>query len=120
MAKTLSQVLKEAREKSNLSLREVERVTGIKNAHLSQIENDRIDRPEMAMLWQLASLYRIEYDRLLRLAGHVKGGDTSGRQRQRMSVALRAMGELSPTEQNDALSYMAKLRRKRKRERRAP
>jgi HTH-type transcriptional regulator, competence development regulator len=113
MAKTLGEVLKQARENSGLSLRDVERRTGIRNAHLSQIENGTITRPEMAILWELASLYGLDYTDLLRMAGHVQGGDTSGRQRQRMTVAMRAMGELSPKEQAEVLDYMARVRSRR-------
>lgn len=113
MPKTLGQVLKEEREKRRLSLREVEGRTGIRNAHLSQIENGTIVQPEMAMLWELASLYGLDYTRLLRLAGYAKGPETSGRQRQRTTVALRALGELSPRDQAEALRYMAELRSRR-------
>lgn len=113
MAKSLGAVLKEARGRRGLSLRDVERVTGIRNAHLSQIENDTIAKPEMAMLWELASLYELDYQRLLRLAGHADRHESSGRQRQRLTAALRAMGELSPREQNDVLNYMAELRRRK-------
>jgi transcriptional regulator with XRE-family HTH domain len=115
MGKTLGEVLKHAREARDMSLRDVEHVTGIRNAHLSQIENGTIGRPEMSMLWELASLYDLDYSDLLRRAGHAKGEDTSGRQRQRMTVAMRAMGELSPREQTDVLNFMAQVRRRRSR-----
>lgn len=115
MAESLGKVLQTARNDMELSLRDVERRTGIKNAHLSQIENDRIDKPEMSMLWDLAALYDLDYGRLLRLAGHAKGDESSGRQRQRMTVALRAMEELSPKEQGEALAFMDELRQKRRR-----
>jgi transcriptional regulator with XRE-family HTH domain len=113
VAKTLGAVLKEARGRRGLSLRDVERVTGIRNAHLSQIENDTIAKPEMAMLWELASLYELDYQRLLRLAGHADRNESSGRQRQRLTAAMRAMGELSPKDQADVLNYMAELRRRK-------
>jgi transcriptional regulator with XRE-family HTH domain len=110
MAKTLGDILKGARESRGLSLRAVERATGIHNAHLSQIENNIITRPEMAMLWELASLYDLDYAELLRRAGHASGAETSGRQRQRMTVAMHAMGTLPPRDQEEALRYMAKLK----------
>ncbi|MEJ7892934.1 MAG: helix-turn-helix transcriptional regulator [Solirubrobacteraceae bacterium] len=113
MAKSLGKVLIEAREDHAMSLREVERRTGIRNAHLSQIEHGTIARPEMAMLWELATLYRLDYADLLQRAGYVRGGETSGRQRQRMTVALRAMTDLTPKEQAEALRYMAELKSNR-------
>jgi HTH-type transcriptional regulator, competence development regulator len=110
---TLGAVLRAARGARGLSLRDVERRTGIRNAHLSQIETDTIAKPEMAILWELASLYDVDFARLLALAGHT-GGETSGSRRHRMTVALRALGELSPAEQAEALRYMAELKARRR------
>jgi HTH-type transcriptional regulator, competence development regulator len=111
MAAALGDILKAKRLELGLSLRDVERETGIRNAHLSQIENHTISKPEMAMLWELAALYRLDYAQLLAAAGLPGGADeTSGRQRRRMSVAMRAMGELTPAQQDQALAYMAELR----------
>lgn len=106
----LGDVLKEAREAAHLSLREVERRTGIRNAHLSQIETGTIARPEMAMLWDLAALYGLDYTDLLARGGYGDSEEMSGRQRQRTTVALRALGELTPKEQADVLDYMAKVK----------
>src|SRR5215207_2941206 len=98
---------------AGLSLRDVERRTGLGNAHLSQIETDTIARPELAILWELAALYGLDFGRLAALAGHLQRPSASGRQRQRMTVALRAMSELSPAEQTEALRYMAELKSRR-------
>jgi HTH-type transcriptional regulator, competence development regulator len=113
MPRTLGQILKDARLGQGLSLRAVEAQTGIKNAHLSQIENDFISKPEMAMLWELAVLYGLEYEALLKAAGYGRAKETSGRQRQRTTVALRALDDLSPKEQTEVLNFMASLRSKR-------
>jgi HTH-type transcriptional regulator, competence development regulator len=110
---TLGSVLRAARTEQGLSLRAVERRTGLSNAHLSQIETDTIAKPEMSILWELAALYGLDFARLLALAGHAGEGGTSGAQRRRMTVALRAMSELSPGEQADALRYMAELKARR-------
>ena len=111
---TLGAVLRAARAAHGLSLRDVERRTGIRNAHLSQIETDTIAKPEMAILWDLASLYDVDFGRLLALAGHARGGDASGGRRRRMTVALRALSELSPGDQEEALRFMAKLKARRR------
>jgi transcriptional regulator with XRE-family HTH domain len=105
---TLGAILRAARKERGLTLRAVEQRTGIRNAHLSQIETDTIARPEMALLWELAVLYELDFSRLLALAGHASGGD-----RGRMTVALRAMSELSPGDQERALGYMAELKARR-------
>ena len=112
---TLGAVVREARKAAGLSLREVERRTGIGNGHLSQIETDTIARPEMDILWDLAALYGLDFARLLALAGHVGRPAESARQRRRTTVALRALGELTPADQEEALRYMAELKSRRER-----
>jgi transcriptional regulator with XRE-family HTH domain len=114
---TLGAALRAARAGRGLSLRDVERRTGIRNAHLSQIETDTIAKPEMAILWDLAALYGVDFARLLALAGHAGGAETSSSQRRRTTVALRALGELSPREQTEALRFMAELKARRERAR---
>ena len=110
---TLGATLKAARVAAGLSLRDVERRTGVRSGHLSQIETNTIARPEMAILWELAATYDLDFARLLALAGYGGGEEVSARQRQRMTVALRAMSELSPADQAEALRFMAELKARR-------
>lgn len=110
---TLGATLKAARTAAGLSLRDVERRTGVRSGHLSQIETNTIARPEMAILWELAAVYDVDFARLLALAGHGGAENVSARQRQRMTVALRAMSELSPADQAEALRFMAELKARR-------
>jgi transcriptional regulator with XRE-family HTH domain len=112
---TLGAALRAARAGRGLSLRDVERRTGIRNAHLSQIETDTIAKPEMAILWDLAALYGVDFARLLALAGHAAGASSSS-QRRRVTVALRALGQLSPGDQDEALRFMAELKARRERD----
>ncbi len=114
MPKTLGQVLKDAREKSGKSLRQVEEMTGIHNAHLSQIENDTIAKPDLSMLFDLAVAYDLDYQDLLRRTGKSANGETSARQRQRTTAAMRALGELSVADQDEVLGFMAQLRNKKR------
>jgi HTH-type transcriptional regulator, competence development regulator len=110
---SLGRTLAGGRARSGLSLRDVERRTGIRSGHLSQIETERIVKPELAMLWDLAALYALDFDELAALAGYAGEQTSSDRQRRRMTVALRAMRELSPAEQTEALRFMAELRARR-------
>ena len=57
MTTTLGGVLRRARADHGWTLREVEGRSGIRNAHLSQIESGAIERPDTALLWTLAGLY---------------------------------------------------------------
>src|ERR1700755_3061523 len=104
---TLGSTLKKARVDRGLTLRDVERRSGIKSGHLSQIETGTIAQPEISMLWELAAIYELDFAELLRAAGLSGASETSGRRRQRMTVALRALDELTPGEQGEALAYMA-------------
>jgi transcriptional regulator with XRE-family HTH domain len=110
---TLGETLKAARMAAKLSLRDVEKRTGVRSGHLSQIETNTIARPEMAILWELAATYGLDFARLLALAGYGGDEDVSNRQRHRMTVALRAMTELSPADQAEALRFMAELKARR-------
>jgi len=109
---TLAATLRRARRTSGLSLRDVERQTGIHNAHLSQLETGRIARPEPSLLWTLAALYELDFEQLLAAAGLV-GGESAPARRRRVTVALRALGELTAEEQEEILRYMAEVRSRR-------
>jgi transcriptional regulator with XRE-family HTH domain len=112
-ASTLARTLSDARARSGLSLRDVERRTGIRSGHLSQIETGAIAKPEMALLWELAALYAADFGELLALAGYATTADRAQVERHRMTVAMRAMGELTPAEQAEALRFMAQLKARR-------
>jgi len=111
----LGSVLKQARTDHGLSLRAVESRTGIKSGHLSQIETGAIARPDLAILWDLADVYGLDFDQLTAVAGLSSASGRSGLARQRMTVALRALRDLAPDEQEDVLSYIAELRTRRAR-----
>jgi len=48
--KSLGKTLKVSRELIPLALRQVEEATGISNAYLSQLENDKIKKPSANVL----------------------------------------------------------------------
>ena len=110
---SLGSTLKRARARHGLSLRDVERRTQIKSGHLSQIETGTIARPDMAILWDLAVLYELDFARLLRLAGLASATGTSDRARQRTTVALRALDGLSPREHAETMAFIAEIRARR-------
>jgi transcriptional regulator with XRE-family HTH domain len=112
---TLGTTLKRAREHHGLSLRDVERRTQIKSGHLSQIETGVIGKPDMAILFDLAVLFELDFARLLRLAGLSSAGGSTDRARQRTTVALRALDGLSPREHAEAMAYIAEIRARRDR-----
>lgn len=71
---TLGNVLKQARVIKEYALRTVEEKTGISNAYLSQLENDKIKKPSADILHKLAMVYKIDFNYLLQVAGLVEKG----------------------------------------------
>lgn len=70
--KTLGATLKKYRESIPLTLRQVEEVSGISNAYLSQLENEKIKKPSANILYKLSSLYKIDLNVLLAAAGIIE------------------------------------------------
>lgn len=60
------------RQSRGYSLRKVEELTGkdVSNAYLSQIESGKIEKPSPSILYALSKVYRVNYDHLMKLAGH--------------------------------------------------
>lgn len=108
----LGEVLAEKRKELGLTLRQVEAMTGIPNAHTSQIENGTIEKPAPHILWDYARIYGIAYSKLMQLAGHWEANRAAGK-RKNVVAALRALDELNPDEQNRTLDFMAKIAHER-------
>ena len=70
IAKGLGVQLKELREKKGLSLREVNKLTGISYSHLNMIENNKRNVTP-ALLRNLANIYSVNYLDLYVLAGYI-------------------------------------------------
>lgn len=114
MGTLLGDRLREARTERGWTLREVEARSGVRNAHLSQIESGVIERPDTALLWTLAGLYELEFGDLMRLAGRTSGvaaPRAGARHRSLAGAALRALDDLTPEQQEEALVFMDTLRR---------
>jgi transcriptional regulator with XRE-family HTH domain len=107
-APVLGEILKRARRHHEFSLRDVERRTRIPNAHLSQIERGVIRRPDPAIVFELASLYRLDFALLAQWAGYVGEGRevTPGL----LELLVRAFSELDPSLQAEALKLVEALR----------
>ena len=110
MPEELGQLLADRRRKLKKSLRDVEQETGIKNAHLSQIETGGIERPAPNLLWALATAYDLDFKKLMRLAGHVHGKGSTGNRGALLNAAFRALDDLPPARQEEAVVYLEKLR----------
>lgn len=104
---TLGQLLKKTREDQGYTLREVEELSGISNAYLSQLEGDKIRQPSPVWLHKLADTYKISYSTLLALAGYpVPGENQSSAQ---SSLAAR-IGEVTDSEEDALVEYLEFIR----------
>ena len=105
---SLGQAIKEARNAKALSLRGLEDLTGIPNAHLSQIENGKIEQPSMARLFVIARALDLEYSSLLKLAGHA-GAKTSGAKGV-PGISFRGSEDLTPEEADEVQQFITLIK----------
>lgn len=112
----LGKTLTAARERKSLSLRDVERHTGLSNAYLSQIENGKIASPSPKVLHKLAAVYELPYPSLMSLAGY-PAGETAEGEEGGSRLAAR-LGPTSPEEEDALAEYLAFMRSRTGRTRR--
>jgi len=115
--KTLGANLQEIRNLRKLSLREVEAATGISNAYLSQLENDKIKNPSPNFLYKLSVLYEVDYQLLMEKAGYagpVKSSPDSKKDsfgpKTLLGAALFSTENLTPAEEEQLVKYLRFLR----------
>ncbi len=118
MTVTLGQTLKSARESISFTLRQVEEATGISNAYLSQLENDKIKKPSANVLYKLASLYAIPLNNLLKASGIItteveqNAGEPAG---EWLSQVAFFSGDMTQSQQDDVLEYIKFVKFKKQR-----
>jgi len=110
MSETLGGYLKKVRKQNTLTLRAIEERTGISNAYLSQLENNKIVCPSPTILYKLAKCYEISYEQLMKLAGYPLPIE------KEITPAFRSGGsfeELTPDEKEKVLEYIQFLKARR-------
>ena len=110
-SQTLGQGLKLARDLRKLSLRDVEKATGISNPYLSQLENDKINKPSPFYLHKLANLYEISYELLMEAAGYVQRKSVDeGQPKTLAGAALFSTEKLTAEEEQQLADYLNFIR----------
>lgn len=106
---TLGRALRQARELCGLTLRQIEDATGVSNAYLSQLENDKIKKPSANVLYKLSQIYGMKIEVFLEAAGIIKGDGS------KISTLLYPMPEmdLTPSEEQQLMEYLRFLRWKK-------
>lgn len=109
---SLGKKLADARAEKGWSLREAERRTGLNNAHISQIETGAIAQPAPNILWALAEAYGLDLGELMRLSGHVEAA-VKGTPGSVVGAALRALGDMTPGEQEQVLDFIQEIQKEK-------
>jgi transcriptional regulator with XRE-family HTH domain len=109
MEKTVGGVIREARELKRLTLREVEIQSGISNAYLSQLENDKIKKPSANTLYKLSELFNIDFDDLMVIAGIVEKKKESSKPERHFALSSE---NLTTDEEKELLEFLKYLRYK--------
>lgn len=125
MARTLGKELRTIRDMRGMTLREVERRSGITNGYLTQLENEKIREPSPNILYKLSQVYQVSYRQLMKAAGFIvptaekdahRVPGAADNPRRLASYALSTLN-LSPEEEEAIIDYLQYLRfkqRKRK------
>jgi len=109
---TLGTVLRLARESKTYTLRYVEAKTGISNAYLSQLENDKIKKPAADTLYKLSEIYHVDFNYLLQKAGLVEKNKNSNHSVGRF---IFSKDNLTSAEEEELILYLQYIRNKKKR-----
>jgi transcriptional regulator with XRE-family HTH domain len=103
----VGRVLRLARARRGWSIREVSRRTGRPNTYLSQIERGVIRRPDPTALWDLATLYDLDFELLAEWSGHA--GNQGDFKKTHIAAALQAFSNLDDGQRTKALDYLNNL-----------
>lgn len=106
----LPNALREARTASQLSLRAVEKLTGISNPYLSQLENGKTINPSPHVLSKLAKAYAVPYRQLMTAAGYPEALEEPPLTRKLAMLTV----DLSVDEQEQVASFVSRLRERRR------
>lgn len=103
----LGRFLRESREAKALSLREVEKQTGVSNAYVSQLEGGKVAQPSPTILHKLCRLYETSYTEAFTLAGYPT---PDGEVERSNNAAARRLGRITEQEADQLSDYLAFLR----------
>jgi transcriptional regulator with XRE-family HTH domain len=113
----LGQYLESIRKDRHMTLRQVEEATNkdVSNAYLSQIEQDKIQKPSPNVLHALAEIYAIDYAKLMEMAGYITPSKPRGDDQRHGRVPTFAEHNLSSAEEAELLEYLKFMRSRKRR-----
>jgi HTH-type transcriptional regulator, competence development regulator len=111
----LGEQLRHLRRGLGYTLKEVEAMTGISNAYLSQVENGKITKPSPDKLYALAEAYNASFDKMMYAAGHLRQGphpSVSSDAPKTLIGAVLSSKNLTPEEETKLAEYLEFLRQR--------
>ena len=114
---TLGQYLQSIRRDRHMTLRDVEQATNkeVSNAYLSQIEQDKIQKPSPNILHALSETYSIDYEKLMEMVGYITPSRERGSDHRHGRAATFAEHNLTSSEEAELLDYLKFLRSRKRR-----
>lgn len=109
MPSKLGDLLTERRKLKGLTLREVEKGTGVSNGYLNLLEQGKIANPSPNILYKLAEFYGVEYTELLEATGYATKG--IARRHTEVAFSLRK-DEVTPEEVKELKKFLGYLKSK--------
>lgn len=106
----LGSYLRDARNKKDLTLRDVQEKIGISNAYLSQLEGAKVNQPSPVVLNKLCEFYGISYALAMEYAGYPV--PTEARFSSAEQKFASRLGRTTAVEQDALLDYLKFLRSK--------
>lgn len=106
----LGYFLASTRTNRGLTLRDVERASGVSNAYLSQLERGRIKQPSPNVLHALAACYGVSYGLLMERAGYPV--PESGEAAEGLEGLAARLGTVTPAEEDALADYLSFIRRR--------
>jgi transcriptional regulator with XRE-family HTH domain len=115
VSEALGEVLRNARKAADLSLREVERASKgkLSNGHLSLLESGEVKQPSPHHLYLLAAILKLDYARLLKLAGYVVPGEGSASANAENAALIAKTSDFSAGELDELNNYVEYIRTRR-------
>lgn len=113
---SLGEYLASIRADRRLTLRQVEDATNkqVSNAYLSQIENNKIQKPSPNILHALAELYAISFEGLMDMAGYLASTKKRSDAERHGRAATFAEHNLTAEEESELLRYLEFMRSRKR------
>jgi transcriptional regulator with XRE-family HTH domain len=111
----LSKYLKTLRGANGLSLRDVEKKTGVSNALLSQLESGKVKQPSPITLYKIAEAYGVPYETLMQKTGYPVPQVYKNKDIPSANAVFSRFGKLTLAEEESLLEYLSFLRSRKRR-----